>query len=83
VTRGRGALRGDGPCSTCGTEEDPVWFTDNVFWNAVVRSDLSSWRGKEPVLCVNCFVVLAEQRFRPTGWRLLPEWSWREAGAVL
>jgi hypothetical protein len=76
VVEARALLDGDGPCSTCGTIENPVWFTDNVLWNDVVRSDLSPWGGAEPILCVLCFVALAETKYRPTGWRLAPEFRW-------
>ena len=33
-------IRGDIPCADCGTDENIVWFTENVFWNAVMREDL-------------------------------------------
>lgn len=69
-------LGGDAPCSTCGTLTNPVWFTESVFWNDVVRKDLSPWNGLEPTLCLYCFVALAETKYAPTGWRLLPEWRW-------
>lgn len=85
-------LEGDGPCAECGTEENVVWFTDNTFWNAVVRlpNDYEGARdeyryaierwGREPILCIRCFVAVAEERgFRPTGWRLLPEWPTRRS----
>lgn len=66
-------LRGDGPCTDCGTLDNIVWFTDNVFWNDICR------RGDyiEPTLCIPCFVKRVDtMHYRPTGWRLLPEWSW-------
>lgn len=69
-------LRGDGPCSDCGTADNIVWFTESVFWNAVCRADPEAM---EPILCIRCFVRRTEEQgFRPTGWRLLPEWPWRE-----
>lgn len=65
-------MRGDGPCGDCGTLDNPVWYTDNVFWNEVM--------GKErmKILCTNCFIVRAEGRYRVTGWRLIPDWKWQE-----
>jgi hypothetical protein len=66
-------LRGDGPCADCGTVDNPVWFTDSVFWNEVLR------RTGHPggVLCISCFAALADRAgFRPTGWRLTPDWRW-------
>jgi hypothetical protein len=71
-------VRGDAPCHRCGTHENIVWFTDNVLWNEVIRSERSEWKGGEPILCINCFVALVESRFQPTGWRLIPAWPWRE-----
>lgn len=66
-------LRGDGPCDDCGTVDNPVWFTDSVFWNEVVR--FTGHAGG--ILCINCFVILANRAgFRPTGWRLAPDWHW-------
>lgn len=72
-------MKGDGPCSTCGTKENLVWFTQNAFWNAVVRADLSPWNENEPTLCIPCFVQRAyDVGFRTTGWELSPEWPWRQ-----
>jgi hypothetical protein len=53
-------LNGDVPCSTCGTDVNPVWWVDSPLWNAVVRSDLSRWEGREPTLCPACFMRLLE-----------------------
>lgn len=67
-------MRGDGPCSDCGTADNIVWFTESVFWNAICRSTPDYI---EPTLCIPCFVARAEgMGYRPTGWRLLPEWPW-------
>lgn len=65
-------LGGDIPCCDCGTTQNPVWFTDNVFWNDVMGEE----GGK--ILCPYCFVIRAEIKYQTTGWRLLPEWSWQE-----
>ena len=59
------------PCHDCGFEEHLVWFTDNVFWNAVMGDEV----GK--ILCPQCFVARAEKIYAPTGWRLIPEFKWR------
>lgn len=68
-------LRGDGPCTDCSTWNNIVWFTDNVFWNAVCRQG----NYDEPILCIPCFVKRARKfGYLPTGWRLLPEWEWRQ-----
>ena len=67
-------LRGDGPCADCGTRDNIVWFTENVLWNDVVRSEPDY---VEPILCLPCFVIRADRRgLIVTGWRVLPEWSW-------
>lgn len=66
-------LRGDGPCTDCETLDNPVWFTDNTFWNEIIRVGGSP----EAILCINCFIVRAyEAGYRPS-WRLLPEWRWQ------
>lgn len=66
-------LHGDAPCQDCGTEDNIVWFTDSVVWNAVCVAE-------SPILCLPCFVARAELvGFRPTGWRVAPEWPWRRA----
>lgn len=81
------SLNGDAPCAECGTSDNILWFTDSVLWNSVVRradggslDDYayaeSRWGG-DPILCIRCFVTVAEERgYRPTGWRLLADWPW-------
>lgn len=65
-------LKGDGPCSDCGTSDNPVWFTESVFWNEVVRQG----DYVEPTLCIDCFVVRVDRAGFYCAWRLLPEWHW-------
>lgn len=66
-------LRGDGPCTDCGTKNNVIWFTDSVFWNEICRQGEYT----EPTLCIPCFVVRADRAgFYPTGWRLIPDWHW-------
>ena len=65
-------LKGDGPCAICGTENNPVWFTSNVFWNAVTAGQ----KGK--ILCLYCFIEKAEAIYDVRGWLLSPEWSWKQ-----
>ena len=65
-------LCGDGPCSDCGTVDNPRWFTDSVFWNEVVRQGDYI----EPILCINCFVKRVDAAGFDCNWRLLPEWHW-------
>lgn len=60
-------LRGDGPCSNCGTLDNILWFTESVFWNAVVRIEPRLTDNAE-ILCIPCFVIMADQR----GWHSLP-----------
>lgn len=63
-------LHGDIPCADCGTTDNIVWFTDNVFWNAVCEPE-------SPILCIPCFIGRVEAKgFRPRAWRILPEWPW-------
>lgn len=66
------ALKGDGPCSDCGTTENPIWFTDSVLWNEVIRQGDYT----EPTLCVNCFVVRTDEAGFACAWRLTPEFHW-------
>lgn len=61
-------MRGDIPCHDCGTKDNPVWFTDNVFWNDIMDDD------KDVILCLNCFVVRSENKYKPVSWRFIPEW---------
>lgn len=68
-------LRGDGPCSNCGTLDNILWFTESVFWNAVVRTEPRLTDNAE-ILCIPCFVIMADQRGYRCHWRLLPEWHW-------
>jgi hypothetical protein len=69
-------VRGDGPCQRCGTPDNIVWFTEDVFWNHVMRAPESKF--EDGIICIPCFAVLAhDMGFRPTGWRLLAEWPWR------
>lgn len=75
-------LQGDGPCNDCGTLNNPVWFTDNVVWNRVTGEEVYAEDHRLAILCINCFIVRADARgLKPTGWRLLPEWPWREVSA--
>lgn len=76
-------LRGDGPCSYCGTKDVPRWYTDNVFWNAVMRDSLvaneRNDRKGEGFCCIACFVKHADEAgFYPGAWRVFPDWPWRE-----
>lgn len=66
-------LGGDIPCKYCGSKTNPVWFTDNVFWNAVVGEIYS------PILCVYCFIKEAEVKFDVKAWRIIPEFKWEES----
>lgn len=67
-------IKGDGPCADCGTENNLCWFTDNVFWNSVVR--VGDY--KEPILCMNCFAIRVDKAGYECHWRLLPEWKWNK-----
>ena len=74
------ALRGDIPCMDCGTEKNIIWSIENVFWNAVmddniVHNEKSNTHGSG-ILCVNCFAIRAEKKFKVRGWQLLPDWEW-------
>lgn len=78
-------LRGDAPCTECGTTDNLAWHTEDVFWNSVVRQRddgfngyfVSRW-GLDPILCLPCFVKVAEERgYRPTSWRVTPVWPIR------
>lgn len=72
-------LRGDGPCSRCGSIDFPVWVTDSDFWNAVVRSEPLPWMAHtatpagDGLMCINCLVLLADERGHDVArWKLTP-----------
>ena len=67
-------FNGDSPCDDCGTYKNIVWFTDNVFWNDVMKTN----KNRAKILCINCFVARAEKKYRITGWRILPEFRWEK-----
>jgi len=70
-------LRGDGPCSDCGTLDNVVWFTDNVLWNHVMAFPEVSFDDPGGILCIPCFVIRVDAAgLFPTGWRLLPDFHW-------
>ena len=67
---------GDGPCTDCQEPNPFVWFTDNVFWNAVCRSNDEV----EPTLCPTCFVKRVWAiGLRPIAMRIIPDWEWKES----
>ncbi|MEK6879275.1 MAG: hypothetical protein AABY22_06675 [Nanoarchaeota archaeon] len=59
-------------CHKCKRVKNVIWFTDNVFWNDIT-GDKRWW-----ILCIDCFVYLAEREYKITGWRLLPEFPWKK-----
>lgn len=72
-------LRGDGPCHDCGTEDNIVWFAENVLWNHVMGGP-GTMDDPGGIVCIPCFVIRVDKAgLAPTGWRLLPEWRWMEA----
>ena len=60
-------LRGDYPCADCGTKENIIWSTDNIFWNAIMKDDITGSENCSGILCVNCFVIRAEKKYEITG----------------
>lgn len=84
-------LRGDGPCQDCGTPDNIIWFTESVFWNAVVGGP-GTMDDPGGIFCVPCFVKRADAAGYFCAWRLEPDWHWethedrarrRAAGTVL
>jgi len=59
--------RGDYPCQDCKTEDNAVWFTDNVFWNNVMVDDIVGSKNCSGILCVNCFTLRAEKNISAIG----------------
>ncbi len=68
---------GDIPCMDCKTDKNIVWFTDNVFWNSVMEGVKGSG-----ILCIFCFVLRAENKYKLIGWRLSPEWQWKKRANI-
>lgn len=67
-------LRGDSPCMDCGSKDNIMWTTQNVFWNSVIE-DAEDGSG---ILCVYCFVKRAENKYKVKSWFLRPEFKWEE-----
>lgn len=77
--RPRTFRRGDNPCGDCGTKTNqPVWYTDNVFWNAVMGGEEVRGNEKGAIICPQCFMERAEKKFAVQGWRIIPDWRWDE-----
>ena len=69
------SLRGDGPCGDCGTQDNIRWFTEDVFWNRVVRDNDPN--NRDEILCITCFVKRVDEAgYDPNAWRVLPSWHW-------
>ena len=59
----------------CG-EEKVVWFTDNVFWNSVMRNfDGLESTTLNGIACIPCFIKHAEKKYKVQAWRLIPEFK--------
>lgn len=65
-------LGGDIPCMDCGSQDNIVWSTLNVFWNAVMDGVDGSG-----ILCVHCFARRAQKKY-DVSWFLMPEFPWKE-----
>lgn len=64
-------------CDDCGEVYDTAWFTDNVFWNAVMTPlGVAAMDDPGGLLCIPCFRKRAEVRFDVAGWKLTPQWPW-------
>jgi hypothetical protein len=75
MKRGNEIPLGDGPCGDCGQDNPFIWWTDNVFWNAVMRAPDSE---PEPFLCLTCFVKRAYAKYDLRGFYVKPDWRWVE-----
>ena len=65
-------MKGDIPCGDCGTDDNRVWYTDNVFWNDIMKKEGGL------ILCPIYFIKRAEKKYKPTGWRLTPSFKWEK-----
>lgn len=68
--------KGDYPCEDCKTKTNPIWWTDNVFWNSVMEEKL----GK--ILCPLCFIKRAEKKYDVVSWRIAPEFKWQKPKTI-
>lgn len=70
---------GDNPCADCGAKENPIWWTDNVFWNEVMgrQEKFGSEDRRGNILCPICFIRRAEEKF-DCNWRLIPDFPWKK-----
>jgi hypothetical protein len=73
-------FKGDAPCQYCGREYNPVWYTDNVFWNEVMNDDIKGSESRGQILCPLCFMSFAEKKF-DCAWRIIPDWKWVKKGS--
>lgn len=73
--------KGDRPCADCGTNENPIWFCDNILWNEVMGENLvhneRNDREGGKVLCPICFIKRTEKIYDTHAWRLVPEFVWQ------
>ncbi len=69
-------FKGDAPCADCGREFNPVWWTDNVFWNDVMGDNVVG-NERMKIICPLCFMARAEQKYN-CAWRILPDWKWNK-----
>lgn len=60
-------IRGEHPCADCQTTNNPIWYTHNPYWNAVVGDQAL-------ILCPACFAERAHQKgLHPIAWALIAE----------
>jgi hypothetical protein len=63
-------------CHRCGNP-NVSWFVDNTAWNHVMREgNPVGWGQWQEIICIPCFMELAETHYRACTWRIV-----REAGS--
>jgi len=69
---------GDIPCGDCETTNNPVWYTDSALWNDVMGGHASE--EASGILCPQCFMRRAENKYLITGWHISPGFNWVRRG---
>ena len=63
-------------CEDCGVKNYPIWFCSNVFWNSVMSDEKRGNEERGKLICIHCFTLRAEKKYKVIAWQLMPEFNW-------